>query len=67
MINGLKVGNKVVTNGGIVGVVKEIDQKENQVEVEIASGVNIRILRSYVADLIKEEKKSEKEKFKNRK
>jgi len=55
-LNNLKIGNKVVTNGGIVGVVKEIHQKENQVEIEIASGVNIKVLKNYVADLVKDEK-----------
>jgi preprotein translocase subunit YajC len=56
MVNSLKIGNKVITNGGIVGVVKEVHAKENQVEIEIASGVNVRILKNYISDVIKDEK-----------
>ena len=52
MINNLKIGNKVVTNGGIIGVVKDVHTKENQVEVEIADGVNVKILKNYVAELV---------------
>jgi preprotein translocase subunit YajC len=55
MINNLKIGNKVLTNGGIIGVVKEVLTKENQVEIEIAEGVRVRVLRSYVAELVVEE------------
>jgi preprotein translocase subunit YajC len=59
MINNLKNGNKVVTAGGIVGVITDIDTKENQIEIEIAAGVKVKILKSYVTDLShkKEEKK----------
>ena len=61
MINNLKVGNKVVTTGGIIGVVKEVDQKENLIEVEISEGVCVKILKNFVSELVKpEEKKAEK-------
>ncbi len=56
LLNDLKIGNKVMTNGGIFGVIKEIDTKENKVEVEIADGVRITILKNYVAEVIKEQK-----------
>jgi preprotein translocase subunit YajC len=52
MINNLKIGNKVVTSGGIVGVVKDVLTKENQIEVEIADGVSVKILRNYVAEMV---------------
>jgi preprotein translocase subunit YajC len=62
MVNNLKIGNKVVTSGGIIGVVKEIDQKENQIEVEIAEGVKIKILKNFVSELVKNEEKKDKDK-----
>jgi len=62
MVNNLKVGNKVVTNGGIIGVVKDVNEKENQVEIEIADGVNIKILKNFVTDLVDEKKIEEKKK-----
>lgn len=68
MVNNLKIGNKVITTGGIVGVVKEVDQKENLVEVEIAEGVRVKILKNFVSELVKpEEKKDEKKDKKDKK
>lgn len=57
MVNNVKIGNKIVTTGGIIGVVKDILTKENQVEVEIADGVRIKILKNHVADLLQDSKK----------
>ncbi len=66
MVNALKVGDKVVTSGGIIGKVSHIDDKENLITVEIASGVEVKVLRAFVSDLVnkevkvKEDKKSKK-------
>jgi len=61
LLNNLKVSNQVITSGGIVGVVTDVIEKENQLEVEIAEGVRVKILKNYVADLVKKDegKKSE--------
>lgn len=56
MVNNLKVGDKVVTNGGIIGVVTRVLESENQVEVEISENVNVKFLKQYVADLVTNEK-----------
>ena len=53
MVNNLKIGNKVITSGGIVGVVREIYEKENQVGVEIAEGVVVVILKNNVSEVEK--------------
>jgi preprotein translocase subunit YajC len=53
MVNNLKIGNKVITSGGIVGVVREIHEKENQIGVEIASGVVVIILKNNVSEVEK--------------
>jgi len=55
LVNALKVGDKVITNSGIFGSVKSIDEKENILEVEISDGVNIKIMRNFVADLVKKD------------
>ena len=67
LLKGLKINDKIITNAGIVGVVKDIDDKENMLEVEIANGVVVKMLRSYVVDLLnkkdlatKNDKKSSK-------
>ena len=60
LVNNLKTGNKVITTGGIVGVVRDVFEKEGQVEVEIAEGVRVKMLKQYISDLVKEEKDSKK-------
>lgn len=50
MVNNLKRGDSVVTTGGLVGKIsKVIDDKE--IEVEIASNVKVRVIRSMVAEV----------------
>ena len=69
LLNNLKVSNQVITSGGIVGVVTDVIEKENQLEVEIAEGVRVKILKNYVADLVKKDegKKSEVKKLDDKK
>lgn len=45
----LKRNDTVVTGGGIVGKVTKVDEAE--VEVEIAQGVRIRVVRATLADV----------------
>lgn len=47
MIDGLKVGNKVLCAGGIYGVIKKITDKN--LEIEIAKGVVIEVAKNAVA------------------
>jgi len=49
MVESLKKGDKVMTNGGIFGTV--MDVKEDFLKVEIAEGVRIKIQRDAVAAL----------------
>jgi preprotein translocase subunit YajC len=67
MVNALKSGNKVITSGGIVGVVTEVHQKEGEVEVEIAKDVVIRVLKNHVSEVIKPAEKKSKEDKKSKK
>ncbi len=67
LINNLKIGNKVITSGGIVGVVKDLFPEDNQVEVEIAEGVRVKILKNYVSDLVNSEAKAVKKDKKDKK
>ncbi|MBR3530724.1 MAG: preprotein translocase subunit YajC [Bacteroidaceae bacterium] len=46
--NQLQVGSKVITSGGIYGVVKELNMGEPYLTIEISKGVNIKIDRNYV-------------------
>lgn len=51
MIKSLKVGNKIVINSGIIGVIESMDN-EDHIEVEISDGVHVNILRDHVARVI---------------
>jgi preprotein translocase subunit YajC len=61
-LNHLKNGDKVQTSGGIFGVIKSIDSKENIVELEIASNVTIKVLKQSIADVTKEKAPAHKSK-----
>ena len=51
MVESLKRGNKVLTAGGIIGVVtKAIDGSET-VSVEIASGVTVELARQMISEV----------------
>lgn len=46
--NSLTVGQAVVTAGGIYGVVKQIDENDNTLMIEVANGVRIKVDRNSV-------------------
>lgn len=50
MLSQVRRGDTVVTGGGIVGKVQKVVD-DNEVEVEIAEGVRIRVLRSTLMDV----------------
>jgi preprotein translocase subunit YajC len=51
MTAALRRGDKVVTGGGILGTVIRANEGENEITVEIAEGVRIRVLRHTVSAL----------------
>lgn len=51
MIAALRRGDQVVTAGGIIGKVAKV-KDDNEVELEIASGVTIRVVRSTIQTVI---------------
>lgn len=50
MVETLKRGDKVVTSGGIVAKVSKVID-DNEVEVEIASDVKVRVIRSTISQV----------------
>lgn len=50
MVAAIEVGAEVVTNGGILGKVTEVS--EQFLTIEIASGVNIKLQRQAVAQVL---------------
>ena len=52
MVRAAKRGDRIVTSGGIIGQITKSNEADNDVEVEIASGVKIRVVRSAIADIL---------------
>jgi len=46
--NSITVGQAVVTAGGIYGVVRQIDENDNTLMIEVANGVRIKVDRNSV-------------------
>ena len=50
MIAALKKGDNVITQGGIIG--KVVGVRDEEIEVEIAQGVRIRVVRATIAQVV---------------
>ena len=51
MLDALRRGDRVVTGGGIIGTVARVDSAE-EVTVDIAEGVRVRVLRSTITSVV---------------
>ncbi len=51
MINNVRRGDTVVTSGGIVGKVTRVIEDANELEVEIADGVKVKLVRGMIAEV----------------
>lgn len=51
MLDALRRGDRVVTGGGIIGTVARVDNPE-EVIVDIADGVRVRVLRSTITSVL---------------
>ena len=52
MVAALRRGDQVVTGGGLIGRVTRVKDGENELEVEIAPNVNVRVVRSTVTSVV---------------
>ena len=52
MVAALRRGDQVITQGGIMGKVVKVNDDVAEVEVEIASGVTVRVIRSTIATVV---------------
>lgn len=58
MLEALKRGDQVVTTGGILGKVFQIN--EGIVTIEVADGVRIRVMKGQIASVVNQEIEAEK-------
>ena len=52
MVEALRRGDQVVTQGGIIGKVSRVKEGEQDVEVEIAEGVKVRVVKSTISQVL---------------
>lgn len=51
MVESLRRGDQVVTQGGLIAKVSKV-KDDNEVEVELAEGVKVRVVRSTIAQVM---------------
>ena len=51
MLAGVKRGDRVVTGGGIIGLVTKVIS-DNELQVELAEGVRVRIIKQTITDIV---------------
>jgi preprotein translocase subunit YajC len=51
MLAGVKRGDRVVTGGGIIGLVTKVIG-DNELQVELAEGVRVRIIKQTITDIL---------------
>ncbi|KIC51110.1 MULTISPECIES: preprotein translocase subunit YajC [unclassified Tateyamaria] len=51
MVEALRRGDQVVTQGGLIGKVSKV-KEDNEVEVEVAEGVKVRVVKSTIAQVL---------------
>ena len=51
MVAAVRRGDQVVTQGGLIGKVTKV-KEDNEIEVEIASGVKVRVVQSTLVSVI---------------
>lgn len=52
MLNAVRRGDKVVTNGGIVGTVTKVLTEDRELQVEIAENVRIRVKQDMLSSVV---------------
>lgn len=51
MVSALRRGDQIVTQGGLIGKVTKV-KDDNEVEVELAQGVKVRVVKNTVAQVL---------------
>lgn len=51
MLAGVKRGDRVVTGGGIIGLVTKVIG-DNELQVELADGVRVRVIKQTITDIL---------------
>ena len=52
MLDALRRGDRVVTGGGIIGTVNRVTEGSDEIEVDIAQNVRVRVLRGTITTVL---------------
>ena len=52
MVAALRRGDQVVTQGGLIGKVLKVKEGANELEVELADGVKVRVVQSTISQVL---------------
>jgi preprotein translocase subunit YajC len=52
MLEAVRRGDRVVTNGGIVGLVTKASPEDRELTVEIAEGVRVKVMRDMISNIV---------------
>lgn len=52
MLSAVRRGDRVVTGGGIIGTVVKVGQPEEEILVEIAENVRVKVLRATITNIL---------------
>ena len=52
MVDAVRRGDQVVTQGGLIGKVSKVKEGENEIEVELAENVKVRVVKSTIAQVL---------------
>jgi len=55
MLQALKRNDKVITGGGIVGTITKVRDDSDEIEVELAPGVRVTVLRGTISSVLRPE------------
>ena len=50
-VTNIRRGDEIVTQGGLIGKVTKVKEDENEVEVELAKDVKVRVVQATIADV----------------
>lgn len=67
LVSEVKKGEEVLTNSGIYGIITKVSGSDNNIEVEIAKDVRIKVLKSAIIDITSRTKASSSKKENNKK
>lgn len=52
MVEAVRRGDQVITQGGLIGKVSKVKEGENEIEVELAENIKVRVVKSTIAQVL---------------